>query len=973
MATTVERLEAVFHASGAAQVQREARKVEDAFDNVHHSANQSRNALGQFVAGAGGAGGGGGIPRLTSAMGDANTQFRFFSNAIGLLKWPAIITGANAAASAIVVLTGAVGGLAAGLAPLGGLLATIPQGLLGLGASIGTVVMGFGGIGDALKAYEKDSTSAASASNVLANAQRNLARAHRELTKAQEELAAARGAYAEDFEDAQLSVEAAVLAEEDAVAALQRAYNNLAKVQAKVTGSTTEITRVTDDFTGKVFEVARVTGEQVEASEDAGDAARNLRRAQLAVKQAIDAREDSEARLRDMEQKGVEGSDKVVSALERVANAQERVVDAQEAVQRSGAKTSASQDALKKALDALTPAGRRFVDFIRGELQPRMKELRDTAQGGLLPGAEAGLRSMLPLFPLLRDHIGNLAAIMGSFFDRGGQMVATWGDRFSAVFASNERIMVNLSDATLIFADALSKIMVTAIPLTEHMGKLIEKGATLFNQWSDRTLTPQFFERAIVVLDQVLAIVGNLGSAFGSVLRAARPLAELLMIDMVNGTQSLADKAEAAIPQMREWFLSLHEPIREAAGLVGDLVKMIFAIGEPADMTNLIRQIREEFVPALQALLSSVDDAFAPALITLISDTATAFGHLMEHGGALTLFVKAIGALVGGFNRLVEDVPGSGAVMSTFLATLAVGKVAMMVGKVTGLSKAFKLLNTATDAAKGMRGMKAATAGLAAAFPNLTKMIGYAKGAVFGLFKLVLAHPFIAIGAAVVGLAYLIYKNWDSIKEATAKVWGWITDRLSGFVRWIGGVPRSIGNALRTTWDFLYESTGRVVGWVRDRFEGVVSFLAGLPRRILNFAGGMFDPILSAFRSMLRPLSSLWNRTMGTLTFKVPDWIPGDLGGKEFGMPKFPEFHDGGVFKATGGSQQGLALLQTGERVLSRSQTQAYDGGITDAQLERILRRVLESAKPDVHVEQTFNEKVDPQHMSRELAWRIAS
>src|SRR5581483_4562737 len=63
-----------------------------------------------------------GTDRLNLSIGRANRNFRFFQNAIKLLKWPAMIAGAGQAAAAIGALGGGVAALAGSLAPAIGLL-----------------------------------------------------------------------------------------------------------------------------------------------------------------------------------------------------------------------------------------------------------------------------------------------------------------------------------------------------------------------------------------------------------------------------------------------------------------------------------------------------------------------------------------------------------------------------------------------------------------------------------------------------------------------------------------------------------------------------------------------------------------------------------------------------------------------------------------------------------------------------------
>ncbi len=176
-----------------------------------------------------------------------------------------------------------------------------------------------------------------------------------------------------------------------------------------------------------------------------------------------------------------------------------------------------------------------------------------------------------------------------------------------------------------------------------------------------------------------------------------------------------------------------------------------------------------------------------------------------------------------------------------------------------------------------------------------------------------LANPFTAIAIAVAALVVLIVLNWDTIKEATTKVWEWI----------------------------------------RDKFDAVVSFFAGLPARISAMTGGMFKGIANAFVAMINFLIGAWN----DLSFTFPSiTLPSFLGGKTVGgmvwdtpnIPLVPSFHQGGVFNS--GRGQGLALLQDGETVLPRGAA----GGIhitvngfvgsesrLAAELDRILTRRL--------------------------------
>lgn len=110
--------------------------------------------------------------------------------------------------------------------------------------------------------------------------------------------------------------------------------------------------------------------------------------------------------------------------------------------------------------------------------------------------------------------------------------------------------------------------------------------------------------------------------------------------------------------------------------------------------------------------------------------------------------------------------------------------------------------------------------------------------------------PFIVIGAAIGALAYLIIKHWNWIKET------------------VGGL-----------------------------FDKVVGWFSSLPEWIKRGLSSVAGIILAPFKTAFNAIAMAWNNTIGRLSFKMPDWVPG-LGGKGFSMPKLPMLAEGGL--ATG-------------------------------------------------------------------------
>lgn len=102
-----------------------------------------------------------------------------------------------------------------------------------------------------------------------------------------------------------------------------------------------------------------------------------------------------------------------------------------------------------------------------------------------------------------------------------------------------------------------------------------------------------------------------------------------------------------------------------------------------------------------------------------------------------------------------------------------------------------------------------------------------------------------------------------------------------------------------------------VVKGVWDKISG--AFSAGLDGIKTAFGAWYsvvrtyIDALYSAFKTVFNAVASIWNNTVGKLSFKIPSWVPLGLGGKGFDVPDIPMLADGGVVT-------GPTLAMIGER-----------------------------------------------------------
>jgi hypothetical protein len=158
----------------------------------------------------------------------------------------------------------------------------------------------------------------------------------------------------------------------------------------------------------------------------------------------------------------------------------------------------------------------------------------------------------------------------------------------------------------------------------------------------------------------------------------------------------------------------------------------------------------------------------------------------------------------------------------------------------------------------------------------------------------------VAVGAVVGGLAVAILAA-----NAALKIWSITTAVFSGIQAAFNAVVAlnpiflmvaalvAVGAALvilqmkfnifGKVFEFVGGLAGTFFDGLKNGFAIVVSAVTGYVRTLTSIYKGLFNGI-----------ASIWNNTVGKLSFKIPGWVPG-LGGKGFEVPKIPELAMGGI------------------------------------------------------------------------------
>jgi hypothetical protein len=281
------------------------------------------------------------------------------------------------------------------------------------------------------------------------------------------------------------------------------------------------------------------------------------------------------------------------------------------------------------------------------------------------------------------------------------------------------------------------------------------------------------------------------------------------------------------------------------------------------------------------------------------------------------------------------------ATLSTFLTGTLIPALAAIADWISGHLDVIEALGI------GLAGVGAII--LASLVPALIALAGSAAAAAAAM--LLAAAPFIAIGAVIAALAFLIIHNWSTIVAATKAAWDAVTGAVRAAFNWIKAnwplllavITGPIGAAVlivmrnwdtirngvaaviswvRTNWpllvailtgpigaatlaiirnwDTIKQAATAMFTWVRDKFDAIAGAISG----VVGTIAGAIGRVVSAIKSPINALISGWNN----IEFRVPpislphvDLGPlGSFGGQSFGgwsfgFPNIPHLASGAV------------------------------------------------------------------------------
>ncbi|WP_413493127.1 phage tail tape measure protein [Morganella psychrotolerans] len=264
-----------------------------------------------------------------------------------------------------------------------------------------------------------------------------------------------------------------------------------------------------------------------------------------------------------------------------------------------------------------------------------------------------------------------------------------------------------------------------------------------------------------------------------------------------------------------------------------------------------------------------------PELTNTLTKIALALGVILTVGGALILMLAAM------------------------LGPMALLKLSLSVLGIKGagafglLAKGIKFFALKGVWAFGLlaKGLKIIALKGVGALGLLAKGIKIVGMALFTAGKALLTNPIFLAAAAIAAIAYVIYKNWDSIAAFFTKLWTDIGNACDAAWTWIGSIISKAWVGIKNyflnytllgiiyqNWDgikkYMSDLWEAVKTTIRTKWDEIINFIRNLPETMKKIASDMIDSVISGidakWEDLKNKFAEIKQMAKDALT---PDWL----------------------------------------------------------------------------------------------------
>lgn len=377
-----------------------------------------------------------------------------------------------------------------------------------------------------------------------------------------------------------------------------------------------------------------------DAAEQITDAQERVSRAQAdAVKAQLDAAkrvQDAEDRLAEARKKAAEDVEDAQKRLKKTQDDSARsIIKAQRDIEKAIANLAEAQNKqnaqwynAQYALSQISPEARKFVEYLNDRFLPKLQEVQFKIQDAFYPPILEALQKSEGLLDFFGAKLVTTSGIFGELIGK----TIEWLDmpetrnRLGEILDTNNRAFQLLGEAGLNFGDALLIVAEEAGPFIEAMSKLVldfSKWVTdILNSEEGRKELRKFFENVESTIKNITDILGPLASALYGVYTTARPYLD-----------GMFDRIKDIVNRFDKWVNSpegktqLEKWLENGGRVFGEILK-------------LIEDIAKAFFDLgangdMASVIRSLREDLLPAVINVIR--AFGFG---EEGGGFIFVIK---------------------------------------------------------------------------------------------------------------------------------------------------------------------------------------------------------------------------------------------------------------------------------------------------------------------------------------------
>lgn len=512
------------------------------------------------------------------------------------------------------------------------------------------------------------------------------------------------------------------------------------------------------------------------------------------------------------------------------------------AATQMGADFPVSATEVAQAMDALAASGFNANQTVA--LMPSILTSAVASGEGLAQTSQV-VTSALNIWGMAQENVGQNAARVADVIQQAANA--------SALGLQDFGIALQYAGAPAAALNVNIEELSTALALIKNRGiDASTAGTSLRSLFTRLSNPPKQAAEAIAqlglqVTDSAGNFIGleNVISQMRSAMQGLNDTQRIALAQAIAGTEGYSALL-SMVDTAPEEYRRMTEEINNAAGSSARQYEI---------MKNTLSGSVEDMKGSLEALAINFGSVLAPS----IRQAAAAIGSIADAINAMSPEQKAMLADIAmgivGFTGFafaagkVVSIGGSLVTMYGNIATVLAGhhiRNKLLEYSIIGIGRAFTFLRTAALTALPRIG---------AAFTLMLSPVGLAV-------------------AGIIAAGYLLYRNWDTVKQ-------WITDVLSALSN---GFSAAFGMWHAILMTFLNFVASVFVGGWNAAWNGLLSVVSYVAEGTRSIFGGVLESVRSMFNGVIDSINGI--------QITIPAWVPG-FGGSTFGPLGIPKLATG--------------------------------------------------------------------------------